>query len=191
MMMKTCPFCAEEIQDDAKVCKHCGRELTGGSKTQTYILTGLAIILVVVVIRALAISSNAAAQRDIALREAAMRRAQPIVITLGAGQPVEIQPGWYQHWDFDVPTRSCVLDAHVEGISGGNKDFIGYVMKDDDFKNWATKHPARGLESDLVAAWSPNMTLAGPGKYHMVVSNTFSVVATKIVTMTGKLTCQQ
>lgn len=31
--MKTCRFCAEEIQDAAIVCKHCGRDLAPGGAT--------------------------------------------------------------------------------------------------------------------------------------------------------------
>lgn len=37
--MKKCPYCAEEVQDDALICKHCKSNLQNHS-TQTIELTG-------------------------------------------------------------------------------------------------------------------------------------------------------
>ena len=66
--MKVCPFCAEEIQDAAIVCKHCGRGLTAevSSSKRTWFTRSRVVLLVVLALVAWVILSRESGRREIA-----------------------------------------------------------------------------------------------------------------------------
>jgi len=120
----------------------------------------------------------------------------PITISVANTKPIEVKAQTWVDIYFTLPARACTLTGHVEGISGGQKDFEGFVMDDDNYRTWSSSHLARGDDSQTWGAasgrlvvWSPNVTLQGPGTYHLVVSNIFSLTTAKVVTVKARVNC--
>lgn len=82
--MKKCPFCAEEVQEEAVVCRYCGRELSGSAgrekKSKKRILwASLAVLVIVGGISSLSSPQEAASDSEVTAQESS---AQEIAATV-------------------------------------------------------------------------------------------------------------
>lgn len=110
-------------------------------------------------------------------------------MTVANINPIEVAAQTWVDVFFTLPAKACTLTGHVEGISGGEKDFEGFVMDNEEYRNWSSGQPPKGTASGRVVVWDPKVSLQGLDTFHLVVSNTLALSTPKVISVRSRLTC--
>jgi hypothetical protein len=201
--MRACPFCAEDIQDAAIVCKHCDRDVSranatsaetpaialsvptaspksapSDSRRRAYVLLGIAAALGAFLYGA---RSTDGAQSAMSPSKPYVRPAQFINI---ANEPAQdVSAGHFISWEWTPNNyRLCHVEGRVVGLAGGRKDVDVVLFDEDNYLNWKTGHDSKDyFESGHQTTATIDVSVQGDRKYVLVISNAFSVLTDKTV----------
>lgn len=106
-------------------------------------------------------------------------------IPLAAGEHLEVA------FEVDDP-RTCTLTGRVDGLAGGSRDVEVFLLDDAGFSDWYNGVPPQPLYySGRSASTSLHLRLPGRGKYHLLISNRYSLLTDKVVEVrNARVTCE-
>jgi hypothetical protein len=110
------------------------------------------------------------------------------VVNIASNDAKEIKPNQYLDYKFTLPPTFCSVRGKIEGVTGGQKNFEAFIMNDENFRNWSARLASQSFQSGRKVVWSFDQNVNGSGDWHLVVSNTFSVVTAKAVTISADAT---
>jgi hypothetical protein len=106
----------------------------------------------------------------------------PIRLNLVQSQTLDLDAGRYVSFQFYLPAeRVCTVTGHLAGLEGGNRDVDLFIVDDDglaNFENSRDFQPLIGVRKTAAYALRERMNV---GRYHVVVSNRFSLFTGKRV----------
>ncbi len=178
------------------VCRHCGRTVQAPAKVLwAEVAAGFGAFCFVGALLyagmgeafdgklASAFVAPAAASRTAAAAPEPPSPPPPFVLTVLDEDALELPPG--EHFDtaFAVSDpRPCTFRARVQGVEGGNRDVEVYLLDEDGNSNWHNGiKPAALYESGRTSASTIEVPLREKGRYHLLLSNRYSLMTAKTV----------
>lgn len=186
--MKACPFCAEDVQGAAKVCKHCGRDIaTPAPKTTARDSKGRQIMLLVLAVIALGFLLNqmrGKSEDSSSQTPHLASRPAPYVVDIASTSDIDIPAGGMERFDWTVPQGqpNCHVTGHIEVTSGGAKDVQVFITTGDEYKNLQNGHAAHSyLGTDKTTVVNLDVQTGAAGPMVLAIANRFSLLTGKRV----------